>query len=165
MSEDIDDNQDRTPWILIRTALRSNHKIMKLRKILSLSSRHEALGVVVDLFIHTCTNASMTGDLSKWAIDDIEDWFGWKGESGQLIEGLREAGFLEKEGVVVHDWTIQQKFAIRHRLRRDETKFRRPYSNGRPEPKDDSEEVHRRTKMMLAEKRAMMGDGPSKGKQ
>ena len=45
-----------------------------------------------------------TGRLDGYSAQEIESLCQWWGKSGQMIEAMVRVGFLEKDGVSVHDW-------------------------------------------------------------
>lgn len=151
-----EDSADRTPWIAIKISFSRNKKILRLRDKLSIS-RHQAMGLVLDLYLQTFVNAWKTGNLSDWGDEDIEEMVGWRGEPGQLAATLREVGIFDPGTSAVHDWVRCQKTAIRHRLRRQQSddEATPPLRNGRPAPPpEDYEAARKRSKIAAADRRA-----------
>ena len=137
--------EDNTPWVKIRVTLPGSRKVLRLKKLLDLNSRHEALGIAVELFAQTYLNVWKDGDWSRWKVEELEEKIGWRGEEGQLTKALQESGFLD--GMKVHNWEKQQWRLIDKRMRRETRSggFRR---NGGP-IEEDTNSLRQRTRMVL----------------
>lgn len=149
------------PYVRVFISILRHRKTLRLRRILGLKTRREAVGLVVALFLFTLENAWQDGDLSKYAPEDIEEQLEWGGEEGELIRALQECG-RDKErdepgflvGLKVNDWAGINKRLIDGRTGRQDrrTRMRAPagpaISRGpaqRPDPKVRAlEELKRR---------------------
>jgi len=118
-----------SPFVQIKLSLRGHPKLLKLRRLLQLPHRRDALGIVTDLFLFALEQAWADGDLSCFDDDDLEERLEWDGDRGALIAALQncgreletgeaEPGFLV--GKRVHDWVPHNKRLIDGRLLRKE---------------------------------------------
>ena len=95
------------PWIQIYSNLPRHPKVTRLADALSLASQAVnpnviAAGLLVSLWTWAAQNA-VDGDLSRCTPRAVADACQWKRRPEALVDGLREAGFLDPDGRL-HDW-------------------------------------------------------------
>lgn len=88
------------PWIESHSELREHPKRKRLSRLLGLDA-YATIGLLHCLWWWAMAYAP-DGDLSRYTPEDIADGIDWPGDPGQLIEALREAGFLDD--LQLHDW-------------------------------------------------------------
>ena len=89
------------------------------------TTRRDAVGLLELLWEYTGEYAPK-GDIGRFTDSDIANAVDWKGNAGELIEGLVAAGWLDRcteNGLVVHDWEDHAPDYIRKRLARQKTAF------------------------------------------
>lgn len=104
MSTGEERNDDRSPWIAVKTRTPHNRKILALHRTLGLNSRHEALGVIIEVWCQTFTHCWEDGDWSAWSPSDFEALIGFQGEAGSLIKALQDVGLMDSGTMKIHDW-------------------------------------------------------------
>ena len=121
-------------WIRVDTTLIRHPKVARVAKAMGVS-RHEAVGILIDLWTWSVDYAE-GGDLSRISSDDLMAALGVTQDTAlikfDLIESLVMAGFIDREGerIVLHDWDIHQGQLLaqrdanrerqrRHRRKRD----------------------------------------------
>lgn len=82
----------------------------KSNRLCALLKNPLAWAYVIKLWRWCCKYAK-DGDLSKFEDTEIEYGIGWSGKSGQLLEAMKTAGFVDAERRV-HDWMNHQGRAI-----------------------------------------------------
>lgn len=97
-------------WISIYDQVRDHPKLRTLARILRVN-RHEAMGILVFLWIWGLTNADREGCLNGSEVDDIAEGVMFRGESDRLVRGLVESGWLNLiDGhYFIHDWDVWQE--------------------------------------------------------
>lgn len=128
-------------WFRLEFDLPGNHKPRALARELGVS-RHEALGILVTLWCEVGRLAP-DGSLVDYAPEDVEDFAGWRGEPGQLVQALLTVGLLDEapEGLVVHGWIER---AEAYRKAQDKAKQRaKDKAKQRPRPVVDTSETGR----------------------
>ncbi len=99
-------------WISVDTDVRDHPKTRHLSKLLQ-CSRHEAIGILVMLWMWGLTNATREGKISCATAEDIAIGVMFTGKSPQqLVDALITAGWLEQESegdYVLHDWNEWQR--------------------------------------------------------
>ena len=100
-------------WISVDTDVRDHPKTRHLSKLLQ-CSRHEAIGILVMLWMWGLTNATREGKISCATDEDIAIGVMFTSKPPQqLVEALITAGWLEQESngdYVLHDWSEWQGF-------------------------------------------------------
>ena len=144
-----EEQEDRTPWICVRISMRHNGKVLQLRDKLGLNSRHEAMGVILDLFVNTFINAWEDGNWKNHKPDDIEEMLGWRGDPGNLYAAFQEIRIMD--GMQVRNWLKHQKRSIYsrayHRGSSPEDN-RKPFVKSAPAIEDPND-MRRRTKTVI----------------
>lgn len=80
-------------------------KFARLRRRLNLS-KWEAVGLLESMWLMTQVSAP-SGDIGRFANEDIAAWLEWSGDADELVNCLTECGWLDPHPVhrlVVHDW-------------------------------------------------------------
>jgi hypothetical protein len=128
-------------WISVHEQLKDHHKLRHLSKLLK-CSRHEALGVLVSLWLWGINNADRTGNLNGADENDIADGIMYRGQSAEiLVECLLVSGWMEKvEGhFILHDWDMWQDQWFKALDRREaDTKRKREERSSKKEMSTDS---------------------------
>lgn len=93
---------DVSEWIESHTALREHPKLKRLARLLGIN-RRDATGLLHWLWWWAMDYAP-DGDLSAYTEADIADGLDWDGDAKKLIAALREAGFIDKKELKLHDW-------------------------------------------------------------
>lgn len=80
----------------------------KFRRLMQATglSRVEAVGTLELLWLFTMEQAP-SGDVGRWGDMDLEAELEWRGEPGELIQALVDAGWIDRCGthrLVIHDW-------------------------------------------------------------
>lgn len=91
------------PWIQVYSNLRTHPKTYRLAELLRLKNNYEAVGLVVCLWLWASNNAP-NGDLVQYPPSAIAEGIGWRKSPKSLVDGLQEAGWLDKDPLRVHDW-------------------------------------------------------------
>lgn len=89
-------------WIESHQALAGHRKTKRLRRLLG-TSLPETIGYL-HLFWWWVLEYRDNGDLTGIDWEDIADDCDWPGEPKKLHDSLVQAGFVEPDGVTVHDW-------------------------------------------------------------
>ena len=87
-----------------RTAMQHT-KLRRLVRVLKVP-QYAAVGILESLW-HLTAREAPFGDIGRLTNDDIADWIGWDRENSELIDGLVECGWLDKDEtsrLLVHDW-------------------------------------------------------------
>ena len=98
--------------IRVDTSLSRHPKVARFARTMGLS-RHEAVGVLIDLWTWAVDYAE-GGDLSKYSSDELVTSLGVAQSDAliqvDLIEDLEQAGFVDRAGeqVRLHDWDMHQ---------------------------------------------------------
>jgi hypothetical protein len=105
-------------WIRINTGLNRHPKVCKLARRLKVS-RHEALGLVVELFCWV-GQVKESGELSGMDPEDLAIGCRWEGDPDAFIAALVSCGLLDvtETGHKVHDWMEYQGYVFHQRNRR-----------------------------------------------
>lgn len=90
-------------WIESHTNLGEHPKVTELAFNLMIR-RHEVIGHLHLLWHFTMKYAWRDGDLSRFSAKTICHTIGWENDPNTFINALRETGWLEKDGIVIHDW-------------------------------------------------------------
>lgn len=95
--------------IRISITLPRHRKYLRLKRLIGRSP----MEYLVTFWISVAEQVP-NGPLERWSNEDIEDAAGWDGEPGVLVEGLIEAGFLDRteNGFVPHDWVEHQPWVV-----------------------------------------------------
>lgn len=100
-------------WISVDTDVRDHPKTRHLSKLLQ-CSRHEAIGILVMLWMWGLTNATREGKISCATAEDIAIGVMFTSKPSQhLVDALITAGWLEQESdgdYVLHDWSEWQDY-------------------------------------------------------
>ena len=132
-------------WIRLDCSLTRHPKVARFAKAMGVS-RHEAIGILVDLWTWAVDYCDGDGDLSKYSSDEILTALGVGQQAAlvqvDMIEALLTAGLLDRQGerLTLHDWDehqgqlVSQREANRERQRRysERRKARKPLENGLP---------------------------------
>ncbi len=97
-------------WISIHEQVKDHHKLRDLAKLLK-SSRQEALGILVMLWLWGINNADRDGCLCGSDARDIADGIIYRATAPEhLIECLIKSKWLDQSGdqYIIHDWDIWQ---------------------------------------------------------
>lgn len=91
-------------WIESHQELGRHPKTRALARILGVS-RVTAVGHLQFLWWWALDYAQ-DGDLSRYSAEDIADGCDWEGNAAELIDGLEQAGFIDRDGdgMRLHDW-------------------------------------------------------------
>tara|TARA_R110002020_G_scaffold262335_2_gene476785 strand:+ start:1053 stop:1961 length:909 start_codon:yes stop_codon:yes gene_type:complete len=106
-------------WIRVDTALTRHPKVIKFASAIN-ASRHEAIGLLVDLWTWSIDYAE-DGDLTKYTSAELLTALGAFQTSAlieiDLLEALETAGFVDRDGdrVYLHDWDAHQGQLIAQR--------------------------------------------------
>ena len=99
-------------WISVHEQLKDHRKVRELARVLR-CSRHEALGILVALWLWGINNADREGSLGRASAEDIADGVMYRARSAaKLVDGLAESGWIEKageDGYRLHDWDYWQQ--------------------------------------------------------
>lgn len=140
-------------WIESHQELGRHPKTRRAARLLKTS----VPGIIGHLHLlwHWCLDYAQDGDLTRIDPMDIADALMWDGEPDTLIDGLAQAGFLDRDGktLTVHDWYLyggrliekRRIDAERKRAERGHTKDAKPASNGRPTDVSGNSTVHNTT--------------------
>lgn len=95
--------------IRISITLPRHRKYLRLKRLIGRSP----MEYLVTFWISVAEQAP-NGSLERWSNEDIEDAAGWDGDQGVLVEGLIQAGFLDKaeNGFTPHDWAEHQPWVV-----------------------------------------------------
>jgi len=116
-------------WIRLDCSLTRHPKVARFAKAMNIG-RHEAIGILVDLWTWAVDYCDGDGDLSKYSSDEILTALGVGQQAAliqvDLIEALLTAGLLDRQGerLTLHDWDehqgqlVAQREANRERQRR-----------------------------------------------
>lgn len=86
---------------------------------------YAAMGLV-EALVHWSCRYAPSGNVGKYADDEIEEAVGWDGSPGQMVPTMIEAGFLEAHAeyrVVIHDWYDHADDAVHMALARAGERF------------------------------------------
>jgi len=97
-------------WISVHEPVPDHPKTRRLAKSLHVS-RHEAVGILVMLWLWGVDNANQDGSLLSADASDIADGIFWRGDPGALLSALVESGWINEtaDGMQLHDWDIHQQ--------------------------------------------------------
>jgi len=116
-------------WIRLDCSLSRHPKVARFAKGMGIG-RHEAIGILVDLWTWAVDYCDGDGDLSKYSSEEILTALGVDQQAAliqvDLIEALLTAGLLDRRGkqLTLHDWDehqgqlVAQREANRERQRR-----------------------------------------------
>jgi len=93
--------------IRLATSWRGHRKRKKLKRILGA----EGVLALIDLWIGVAVSRP-NGVLTGWSAEDIALEADWEGEPDVFVSGLIEAGFLEADGITLHDWAEYQGWVM-----------------------------------------------------
>jgi hypothetical protein len=122
-------------WIRLDCSLTRHPKVSRFGKSMGVG-RHEAIGILVDLWTWAVDYCDGDGDLSKYTSDEILTALGVGQQAAliqvDMIEALLTAGLLDRQGerLTLHDWDehqgqlVSQREANRERQRRYRQKKR-----------------------------------------
>ena len=101
-------------WLKVHDTVRDHPKTRRLARGLGVS-RHEAIGVLVCLWLWGQSNADRDGFILNATAEDIADGVMYRGTSsgasgGQLLDSLIVSGWIDVEGdaLRLHDWDTWQ---------------------------------------------------------
>jgi hypothetical protein len=106
-------------WIRVDTALTRHPKVVRFASAIN-ASRHEAIGLLVDLWTWSIDYAE-DGDLTRYTSAELLTALGAFQASAlieiDLLEALETSGFVDRDGdtVVLHDWDAHQGQLIAQR--------------------------------------------------
>ena len=116
-------------WIRVDCALPRHPKVAKLARTMG-TSRHEAIGILIDLWTWTVDYGGPEGNLGRYSSEDLVTALAIRQPEAliqvDLLAALEECGFLDRDGdrLLVHDWLdlqgalVAQREANRERQRR-----------------------------------------------
>ena len=116
-------------WIRLDCSLTRHPKVARFAKAMGIG-RHEAIGILVDLWTWAVDYCDGDGDLSKYSSDEILTALGVGQQAAliqvDMVEALLTAGLLDRRGkrLTLHDWDehqgqlVAQREANRERQRR-----------------------------------------------
>jgi hypothetical protein len=92
-------------WISIYDQVRDHPKLRTLARTLRVN-RHEAMGILVFLWIWGLTNADRDGNLNGSDANDIAEGVMFRGEPQRLVDGLIASGWMNITNghYSIHDW-------------------------------------------------------------
>jgi hypothetical protein len=123
-------------WIRVDCALPRHPKVAKLARTLG-TSRHEAIGIMIDLWTWTVDYGGDDGDLGRYSSEDLVTALAIHQPEAliqvDLLTALEDCGFLDRDGdrLLLHDWLdlqgalVAQREANRERQRRYRNKTKR----------------------------------------
>lgn len=97
-------------WISVHEQLKDHQKVRHLSKLLR-CSRHEALGVLITLWLWGLNNADRHGDLNGADAEDIADGIIYRALTAEtLVQALVESKWLDEAAghYTLHDWDFWQ---------------------------------------------------------
>ena len=132
-------------WIRLDCSLTRHPKVARFAKAMNIG-RHEAIGMLVDLWTWAVDYCDGDGDLSKYSSDELLTALGVGQQAAliqvDMIEALLTAGLLDRHGkrLTLHDWDehqgqlVAQREANRERQRRysERRKAKKPLANALP---------------------------------
>jgi hypothetical protein len=89
-------------WIESHETLGAHPKTRKLAHLLGVS-KVTAIGHL-HVFWWWALNYAQDGDLSRWDVLDIAIGAEWDGDPDLFVDAMTKAGFLEDDGLIIHDW-------------------------------------------------------------
>ncbi len=122
-------------WIRLDCSLTRHPKVARFAKAMGIG-RHEAIGILVDLWTWAVDYCDGDGDLSKYSSEEILTALGVGQQAAliqvDMVEALLTAGLLDRRGkrLTLHDWDehqgqlVAQREANRERQRRYRQKRR-----------------------------------------
>lgn len=105
------------PWIESHDTIWTHHKTKTLCRLLRIS-KVQAVGHLISLWHFVLANAWRDADMTKWGDDGIEEASRWEGVPGEMVNGLRESGFLD--GCIAHGWLRRAGKLVRDRIYNEE---------------------------------------------
>lgn len=102
-------------WIESHADLIDHPKLNELCFVLSIK-KHEAIGHLHLLWHFAMKYAWRDGDLRRFTARVICEAVGWDKDHDTFINALRETGWIEKEGFMIHDWLDYAGKLVRDRL-------------------------------------------------
>ena len=87
-------------WIEAHQTLNNHPKLKRAARLAGIE-QVAMIGYLLRLW-WWCLDYAEDGDISAFAIEDIEDAVDWNGEPGKLYHAWQESGFIDT--AVVHDW-------------------------------------------------------------
>lgn len=124
-------------WIESHKAIMYHRKTGRLMRALSIS-RLEAVGMVHGLW-WWCVDNAQDGDLNDVDPQDVADWCCWPGDAGDMVDALRQSGWITGDGHI-NDWDdfagklIDRQVAERKRKR--DARLRLQSETGEGSPQD-----------------------------
>ncbi len=118
------------PWISVDSKLPSHRKLRILRKRLGISL-HEAIGVLVTIWLWALEDADRDGLIVTANAKDMAEAIRWKADPEQLLGALAEAQLVHngEKGILIHDWPEHQgpweAYKNRQRLQREYSRKKR----------------------------------------
>jgi hypothetical protein len=125
-------------WIRLDCSLSRHPKVARFAKAMGIG-RHEAIGILVDLWTWAVDYCDGDGDLSKYSSEEILTALGVGQQAAliqvDMIEALLTAGLLDRRGkrVTLHDWHEHQGQLVAQREKNRERQRR--YAERRKEGK------------------------------
>jgi hypothetical protein len=116
-------------WIRVDCALPRHPKVARLSRTLG-TSRHEAIGILIDLWTWTVDYGGPEADLGRYSSEDLVTALAIHQPEAliqvDLLTALEDCGFLDRDGdrLLLHDWLdlqgalVAQREANRERQRR-----------------------------------------------
>ena len=102
-------------WIESHVELGEHPKLTELCFYLAIE-KYEAVGHLHLLWHFTLKYAWRDGDLRRFTPRVICEAVGWKKEPETFINALRQTGWIEKDGMQVHDWLSYAGKLVKDRL-------------------------------------------------
>lgn len=131
------------PWIAVDSKLPSHRKLRVVRKRLGIGL-HEAIGVLVTVWLWGLEDADAEGRISCANAVDMAEAIRWGGEPTLLLDALTDAGFImhDSSGITIHDWAEHQgpweSYKQRKKAQREYMKNRRSKAGCRSDSAPDS---------------------------
>ena len=102
-------------WIESHTNLGDHPKVAELCFELMIK-KHEAIGHLTLLWHFAMKYSWRVGDLSRFNPRIICQAVGWDKDPDTFINGLRTSGWIEKDGIVLHNWLKYAGKLVKDRL-------------------------------------------------
>lgn len=145
-------------WISVHEQLKDHHKTREFARLLG-CSRHEAIGILVTLWLWGVNNADRNGGLGDATAEDIAFGAMYRSDSKLLANHLVTSGWLDEiDGhYMLHDWDIWQEQWFKALDRREQS--RRLMQDLRSRRKDGN--VSKRLVQPLTKKKHNVSTSPS----
>ena len=89
-------------WIELHQGIHRHRKIMAMARLLDIP-RMSAVGHMTSLWLWSLDNAP-DGILGNFTATEISLAAEWDGDPGLFLRSLREAGWIDGENAMIHDW-------------------------------------------------------------